>query len=219
MLDLVPLRRVIVPPHPGLFSALGLLSSDQVFNEERGVSCRLDASGVEILEAAFVAMEADLVARLPAAASDVRFERSFDGRLQGQGFETPFVEAKSPVTVDNVAEMVSAFHLAYERRNTSRFEHLPIEVVSLRTNAVLPASKVDYPEVPVRPSGGRPQGRAIQLQYLDGESREAIEYHREDLLAGDQIAGPVVVREAMSTTFVPAGRAASVGRWGELVIT
>src|SRR3546814_5321215 len=32
-LDLIPLRAVVIPPHPGLFSALGLLSTDQVFHE------------------------------------------------------------------------------------------------------------------------------------------------------------------------------------------
>src|SRR5690606_12080922 len=35
VLDLVPLREVIVPPHPGLFSAIGLLSTDLVYYESR----------------------------------------------------------------------------------------------------------------------------------------------------------------------------------------
>ena len=53
MLDLVPLRRVIVPPHPGLFSARGLLSSDQVFTEELGVAYRLSSESLNGLEGTF----------------------------------------------------------------------------------------------------------------------------------------------------------------------
>ena len=45
LLDLRACERVIVPPHPGLFSALGLLSSDLVYSDSRSAYTVLGARG------------------------------------------------------------------------------------------------------------------------------------------------------------------------------
>ena len=218
MLDLVPLRRVIVPPHPGLFSALGLLSSDQVFTEERSVSCDLNEAGMAVMEETFAALEATLAARVGGSESDVRFDRSFDGRLQGQGWETPFVPAPAPITADSVEALTTAFHDVYEVRNGNRFAMLPVEVLTLRVNAVVPAIKVDYPPVGNAAEGDKPTGRPMPIRYLYGDAVEAIEYDRSLLRTGHRVPGPAIIREAMSTTFIPAGHEAVVGTYGELVI-
>jgi len=219
MLDLVPLRRVIVPPHPGLFSALGLLSSDQVFTEERSIACVLDESGMATMEETFSAMEALLAKRLPDAGADVRYERSFDGRLQGQGWETPFISAPSPIAASDVATLTSAFHDVYEVRNGNRFATLPVEVLTLRVNAVVPATKVEYPQIEQAVAGESPVGRPMPLRFLYDAEAVAMEYQRADLRVGHRIEGPAIVREDMSTTFIPVGHVAEVGTYGELVIS
>ncbi len=218
MLDLVPLRRVIVPPHPGLFSALGLLSSDQVFTEEKSISCKLDAAGMAAMEAEFAGMEALLKKRLPSSDTDVRFERSFDGRLEGQGFETPFIPAPAPVTADAVEPLTAAFHDVYEVRNGNRFAMLPVEVLTVRVNAVVPATKVDYPAIDVAGPDDTAAGHPVPLRFLDGVDAGAMQYDRAALRAGHRITGPAIIREDMSTTFVPAGHDAVVGTYGEIVI-
>lgn len=219
LLDMVPVRRVVVPPHPGLFSALGLISSDQVFTEERGTFLVLGPDRAEQLEVAYSSMEEALRTRVPHGATGVRFVRSFDGRLAGQGWETPFVEAPGRITAESVGEMASRFHDVYQVRNANRFEHMPVEVVSLRLQAVVPAPKVTYPELPTRPVGEAPPvARQITLRHLYAGETTADELQRADLLAGDVVEGPAIIREAMSTTFVPAGHRATVGRLGEIEI-
>lgn len=219
MLDLVPLRRVIVPPHPGLFSALGLLSSDQMFTEEQALACQLDELGTARMEDAYRVMETNLVDRLDAEVQkSVRFERSFDGRLQGQGWDTPFIAVPSPVGPADVSEVRERFHDTYETRNGNRFDTLPIEVLTLRVSAVVPATKIEYPTLKVVPLRSVPNGRPIVLNYLYGDEVAATEYDRSKLCAGHQLTGPAVVREPMSTTFVPVGRKLTVGAHGELII-
>ncbi len=217
LLDLVPLRRVVVPPHPGLFSALGLLSSDQVFTEERGVACRLEDGDAATLEAVFAKMEADLAARLPARIGGVRFERSFDGRLQGQGFETPFVPAPSPIRVES-RQPCGHVPRRLQARNANRFDHLPVEVMAVRVNPSSRSARWSTPRLDARLEGsatGRTIGAALPRRRVTPRSRVPA----RRALAGDVVAGPAVVREAMSTTFVPGGHRASVGGLGELVIT
>jgi N-methylhydantoinase A len=221
LLEMVPVRRVVVPPYPGLFSALGLISSDQVFTEERGTFLVLGPDTAPKLEEMYAAMELAVRAHLPAGTEETaRFVRTFDGRLAGQGWETPFVEAPSPVTPEATAVMVSRFHDVYQVRNANRFEHMPVEVVSLRVQAVVPAAKVDYPELEVRAEGASARrSRMIPLRHLGAEEVEIAEYQRADLLVEDTVEGPAVIREAMSTTFVPAGCRAIVGRRGQIEIS
>src|SRR5580698_2016312 len=82
VLDLVKARRLIVPPHPGLFSAIGLLSTDFVYASSRSqYQMLLPQSGPQI-EALFAALEAQLRARLDLGkqAGEIIIRRSFDGR-------------------------------------------------------------------------------------------------------------------------------------------
>ncbi len=219
LLDLVPLRRVMVPPHPGLFSALGLLSSDLVFSDQRSSYELLTPESAPAIDELFTRVEADLLDRLGLDRSAVRLERSFDGRLLGQGEDTPFVPVPDgTVTAETVATMLANFHDTYEHRNGNRVEMLPVQAVTYRVQAIVESDKVVYPLLPTRPAGEQPQGRPIELRYLADGPVAATEYQRVDLRAGDHLAGPCVVREEMSTTFVPPGHHLSVGAHGELFI-
>ncbi len=55
--------------------------------------------------------------------------------------------------------------------------------------------------------------------HLYPEGATASCYERDDLLAGDVLLGPAIVWETNSTTFVPKDRRATVGSYGELVVT
>jgi N-methylhydantoinase A len=67
------------------------------------------------------------------------------------------------------------------------------------------------------PADPRPT-RTLQLQYLETEPFDAPEYEREALAPGMRLAGPAIIREGLSTTFLYAGQRAEVGRLGEISI-
>lgn len=221
VLPLVQVRDVLVPPHPGLFSALGLLSSDQVYAESQTSYIVLDSPDATTRIAdIYEQMERKLADRFADRAGELEFVRSFDGRLLGQNFDTPFVPmAAGEVTDEAVAAMIAAFHDVYESRLGNRFQELPVEGVTYRVQVSLPSPKVEYPLVPERGDTPLAPVGTIQLEYLSaGEVLEAGEYVRAELCAGDSIAGPAVIREPTSTTFVPANATATVGRYGEVRI-
>jgi N-methylhydantoinase A len=225
LLDLLPLESVIVPPNPGGFSALGLLSSDRVFSENRTRYGILSPDAAPELSELFAAMEAELEARAGVRADDVTVLRTFDARLLGQGWETPFVAVPNgPLGAAEIGQMIGAFHAEYEQRNGHRFESFPVEGVTYRVQLLVPSDKVAFDELPAR-SGAALEPRATTpLAHLypdgpDGPDAVANCYERDDLRAGDVLTGPAVVWETNSTTFVPAGRRATVGSYGELVVT
>ena len=215
-LELMHVRRLIVPPHPGLFSALGLLSSDLVYYDSRSSYVMLSPEQEPAIAAVFEEMERRLRERagVDAAAGVVR--RSFDGRLYGQSWETPFVEVPpGPIAAQTLIER---FHDAYERRYGNRFEYVPVQGVSYRVELVIGSEKVEF--TAQEPSGEPmpPPRRSVQIRHLEGERVDAAEYTRDALPIGASFEGPAVIREGLSTTLVCPRQLARIGRVGEIVI-
>jgi N-methylhydantoinase A len=221
ILDTVHVRSVIIPPHAGLFSALGLLSGDRVFTDNRTLYSVLDGDVAPTLDRVFRELEQGLRERLGYGEEGVTLIRTFDGRLLGQFWETPFVPVPArELGAAEVAQMVENFHQTYEARSGGRFDDLPVQGVTYRVSAVLPTPKVSYPRIGAREDGSElaPRSRTM-LQYLSERPMEASVYERTDLRAGDEFDGPAIVREELGTTHVHDGQRARVGEYGEIVIT
>ncbi|TCK25781.1 hydantoinase/oxoprolinase family protein [Pseudonocardia endophytica] len=223
-MDAVHCKQVVVPPNPGLFSALGLLSADQTYTANRSAYTILSADVAPRIDALFTEMESQISERLDAS-TDVTFERSYDGHLFGQSWETPFVPVPGG-TIDAAAidTMIASFHDTYAERSGNRFEFFPVEGVTFRVRAVLDTPKVEYPELRVRGDETLTPVRTATLRFLGDldapdDSQEAPVYDRVALQSGDELDGPLIVDEGLSTTHVCAGQHLTVGRYGELVIT
>lgn len=219
LLGRVALKRVIVPPYPGVFSALGLLCSDLVYSDSRSAYVMLDAGAAPRIESVYREMEAKLRARIAGPTDGMRIVRTFDGRLYGQSWETPFIDVPAEITEKALVDIIEAFHVEYARRNGSSFRSISVEAVTFRTQIVIPSTKVTFPALDVRKDGtAKPAGTTILRHMQDGDV-EAPVYDRAGLRAGDTIEGPAVIREQMSTTFVPSARRCDVGNIGELYVS
>ncbi len=216
--DLVHVKSVIVPPHPGLFSALGLLSGDQAYSVSRSAYQVLGPDTADSIAGIYAAMEEQLRASLDDT-TEVETSRSFDAQLVGQTWETPFVDVPDgPITADTIGRMIANFHTAYESRNGNRFESIPVQGVTYRVSAVVKTTKVEYPKLPARGSEPlRPIGSSV-LRYVADQEEIAQIYRREDLRAGDLVSGPAIVREALSTTYITRNQHGTVGPYGEIII-
>lgn len=219
LLDVLPIKSVIVPPSPGGFSALGLLSSDRVFSESRTLYGILSPEIAPALTDLFAGIEAGLMERAAVTEDEATIIRTFDGRLFGQGWETPFIPVPSgPLGPKEIAQMVDSFHAEYEQRNGHRFESFPVQGVIYRVQLVVPSDKVRYEALPAREGDSLRVRSTAPLAHLYPDGAVASCYERDELLAGDVIVGPAVVWETNSTTFVPRGRRATVGTYGEMVV-
>jgi N-methylhydantoinase A len=95
----------------------------------------------------------------------------------------------------------------------------PLEVTTLRLQAIGQVDKPQLPELPDR-TEGRPTAigtRTVYVNETEPKAQYAL-YIREQLLAGDVIAGPAVVAEHTATSVIHAGDRLEVGAHGELVI-
>jgi N-methylhydantoinase A len=221
VLGLVRAKEVVIPPHPGLFSALGLVSTDLVYADSRSAYTMLDPTAAAAVNEVYASMEAKLREQIREEDRDAaQFVRTFDGRLVGQTWETPFIEVPGgELQAADIETMVENFHVTYAERSGNRFDAIPVQGVTFRVQAVVPSAKVAYPELPKR--GGEPltPTRELQIHHLSDDSLAAPEYDRLTLCAGDVIEGPAIIREALSTTFMIPGQQATIGTYGEIHIT
>ena len=223
-LEQLQVKRLVVPPHPGLFSALGLLATDLVYYDSQSAYMVLTPAAAPRIAEIFDAMEDKLRSRVPAENGGVTVRRSFDGRLLGQSWETPLVEVpEGPITEATVRQMIDRFHDEYERRYGNRFPVVPVQGVTYRVQVVVPVDKVEYDRLAHRDDGAVSTGdprptRTLTLNYLEDKPFDAPEYEREALAPGTSLAGPAIIREGLSTTFLASGQRAEVGRLGEISI-
>ena len=159
LLDQFPIARVVVPPHPGLFSALGLVSTDRVYSDHRGRYLVLGPHAAPAVDELYREIEQRLLRGIPDAA-DAQIVRTFDARFYGQSWETPLVEAPAG-TIDEAAieSMIASFRSAYEKVNGLAFAGIPVEAVTFRVQAVLGGEQGLVP----RAARGDRSGRAVGL--------------------------------------------------------
>ena len=218
--------RVIVPLHPGITSAMGLLASDLKYESQRTVMVDARAADPAALESIYLEMEQEGRDQLDAdgVADEARiFQRLVDCRYVGQAYELLVPLPIGDLDADGVLRLTEAFESAHEREFFYRFENTPVQIVHLRAYAIGVMPKVTMAAVPT--GGKEPPAEALLerrtvLFSVDG-SRRACEtpfYERPALRAGNEIPGPAIVEQLDSTTVLPPGCRACILGDGTMVI-
>lgn len=210
---------VIVPPGQGAFSAFGMLLADVQHDFSRTSVTPLADIDADVLEAAYAEMaaEARRVLSEEGFAEDTQvLTRSVDVRYAGQEHAVTVVVAAD--SSDVAAAIEREFTALHERQYGHTMDD-PIEVTTMRLRATGIVDKPSLPTLDRRPSG-TPQPHGTRHIYLSEAEREVgyALYTREELLAGDEIAGPAVIAEHTATTVIHGGDVLRVGQHGEMII-
>jgi N-methylhydantoinase A len=208
------LAAVLVPPHPGLFSAAGLVAADLRIDESYTVLAPYDPSGSPQVIEWFKATSARLAAQLRddgVPRNRVRLRASIDCRYRGQGYELN-------VSLPRVtAAGLRALRRGFDAMHLAVYGHAsveePVELVALRLSAFGELPHVDPPTVShggaVPKKGSRTGERRVLLPVARRPVRVPV-YRREVLLAGNRITGPAILEQMDSTTLLLEGQTARV---------
>jgi N-methylhydantoinase A/oxoprolinase/acetone carboxylase beta subunit len=209
---LLEMREVIVPPHPGLCSAFGLLASDLRYDgiaTEFMVQGSVDAARVR---ADLARLDAEVRMQLAddgVAAADVAVERAADLRYVGQGYEL-----RVPVDPDRLDAVWDAFHARHRREYGHDFPGNPIELVAVRVTGI--GRTAAPPEPALGPAGDATVGERDVV--FGGERRRAAVVERSRLAPGAVVEGPAIVVQTDTTLVVPPGYRAEADAAGNLVV-
>ena len=211
---LLGMRRVLVPPSPGVLCAQGLLAAELKAEFSRSIALPLPAARPEALEARFAALAEEAEAWFAAEAvapADRATTRVALMRYAEQGHELAV-----PFTPD-LAALGAGFAAAHQALYGFVLAGVAVEIVTLRLEArgALPA-----PAMPPPGAGDAAAARiGVQPLLLPEGTVEAPVYERARLGAGTILAGPAILVQLDATTLVPPGWRAEVLASGALLLT
>jgi N-methylhydantoinase A len=217
--------RVIVPVHPGITSAMGLLDSDLKYEAQRTVMLQAGDCDPAEIEAVYAELEAEGMRRLEedgVPPDRCVLQRLADCRYTGQAYELLVPASSGPFDAAAVAKLAEDFEAAHEREYFYRFPEQAVQIVHLRSYAIGLMPKLEPTEVAPRDGGpaAEPTERRKVVFARDGGAVELETpfYERDRLRAGDVLEGPAVVEQLDSTTIVNPGMRAQVLHEGGIVI-
>jgi N-methylhydantoinase A len=220
------MRRILVPPRPGAFSALGLLCTDVVHDYIRSELRPLAEIAADHAEDIFRTLEGKARKELDAEgmrSADARFTRELDLRYTGQGYElrTPleglFAER---LTAEALARAREKFDERHAQIHGHAAKERPVEVVSYRLRLRVSVPKYE-PREETAPAAPRPAAAAVKGKRkisLNGAMTDATLYERDRLDIGSMIAGPAIVEQFDATTVIPPGWSGRVDGFSNLIL-
>jgi N-methylhydantoinase A len=208
---------VIVPPNPGITSALGCLLVDIRHDLSAMFLRRADAADPAEIEAEFAKLEREARERLRherVPDEQVSLQRSIAMRYLGQWRS---LSVPTGVGAEAVADAVARFHDEHERAFSYRRDGAAVEIYQLELQAIGVTPKPDLARHDAPPSE-LPAPQALRDVRFDGVAISTPVYRREDLAAGVRFTGPVVIDQLDSTTLVPPGVDAEVDAWLNIIL-
>jgi N-methylhydantoinase A len=220
VLEELGLTSVVVPAHPGLFSAAGLLAASLRIDEAQTVLRPLTPELVPELLAWYRDARDRIVAQLVAdgiARSRARVLASADCRYEGQGYELELPLAEIS------ARGVTGLRRAFAERHAAMYGHADpreaVEVVTLRLAAFGDLERAA--PAPLRRGSTSPPAEAhagTRIASLPGMRRSAKVpvLHRQGLRARNRIDGPAILEQMDSTVVIGVRQTATVDPEGNL---
>ena len=208
-------QQVLIPPAPGVTSAVGLLMSNLREDHVRTLVGRLDQiNGDQITNTADELAEqaADRLA-FARQGKDLRTTRQLGLRYLGQGFDIPVPIAPGTLELQTVS---NDFHCLHQRMYGFARHDQPIELVNIWVSVEVDLASIELPRLST--SGHGPEPVATRNVIFDGQGHDTPVFQRNDLSAHDTLQGPAIIEQLDSTTVVWPGQDGQVDPWANLVL-
>jgi N-methylhydantoinase A len=211
---------IIVPPHPGILCAEGLLNSDLRADFVRSVLTTLDEGAPEVINPvrSELAEAAATWFNGEDLAPDARcLEWAADLRYRGQNYELPVVLEDRPLDSASCQALLAAFHAAHEQSYGFASLTEPVECVNLKLKAVGLLEKPALPRLEDAAPGAPASSRLVC--FAKATWIETPVYRRESLACGQRLVGPAVIEQMDATTLVFPDDVCVVDKQSNLVIS
>jgi N-methylhydantoinase A len=206
---------VIVPLHPGAFSAWGMLQTDVKHELKQTFFGSWNGVDPAALERAYKALEVrgrEHLLREGIKRRDIFFLRSADLRYVGQEYQ---INCDMPAGKADKAAVRKGFDAAYLRQYGHANPEAPIEIVTIR---VMGIGRLDRPAM-VSPRTATAAPARRRKAIFGGRTVATAIVNRAGIKRGGDIRGPAIVEEPTATTIIPPGWRATIASGGHLLIT
>ncbi|HZD10686.1 MAG TPA: hydantoinase/oxoprolinase family protein [Candidatus Binatia bacterium] len=209
--------RVLVPPVPGVLSALGMLVAEPTRDYSQSVLRRLESDGDNSwLDDSLAPLRRRAVSDMASEGFQewqLRFQSSLDLRYEGQSHELTvgYQNRGGHLTGEH-------FHVAHEMRYGYARRQATIEVVNVRLTAIVPRTPPELPHAEAASEEASALCIGTKPVWFDGGEQAAALYNRSMLHAGHQFGGPAIVFQYDSTTVIPPDWGVNVDLHGNMIV-
>lgn len=212
---------VMVPPNPGVGSAVGFLTSRISYDSVRSCYTLLSSIDFDKVNDLLKSMEeqATAIVRQGAPEGMIVCQTEALMRYRGQGHEIMVYVPRNHLTEENVHKFKATFEERYAEKYSRPVKGMEIEIPHWYVHVSTTSDFTYFCK-------SRPLPRDVQTDStrqircdVTGQYVEARVYRREDLQPGDALPGPALITEPQTTTFVGADFSAKVDAYGNLMLT
>jgi 5-oxoprolinase (ATP-hydrolysing) len=211
--DALGMETVFIHPYAGVLSAYGMGLADQTVMREQAVEIPLEPHAMpELNELAdrLAEQARDALAAQGADAAAITARRSLHLRYAG-------TEAALIVKLRELGEIVTDFTAAHRARFGFATPDRPLVVEAVAVEATSPGETVHEATLAERKTGAPSPIDKVRIFSGDAEHAAPV-FDRTELLAGDRITGPALIREANATTVVEPGWTAEITRLDHMLL-
>ncbi|WP_309493276.1 hydantoinase/oxoprolinase family protein [Candidatus Hecatella orcuttiae] len=216
---------IVVPPLPGITSAIGLLLADVSYDYSMTIMQASKGLDPEKLEEHFTELEEKAYQRLRGdgfADDKISIHRIAECRYRGQSYELRVPLHTAGAAEETLKNLVQEFHRTHHREYGVSFPEREIEIVHIHVLGVGKTSPFVWKRIErgtEKPDSALKAERKVLFE-VDGEPQwvQTPCYERGDLRAGNVVKGPAIVEQPDSTTLIDFGYKAEVDDYGNLII-
>lgn len=214
---------VIVPPHPGTLSALGLLTADVRMDyaaselhrgDEIGLPRHVTAVFDALIDRGLAEIDADAELR----ARKYSLACSCDVRYRGQAYEVNVPVDLERIRAGDTDAILDDFHALHERAYGFSSPADACELVTMRLAVTVVIDKPPLDDLPGKTDGGESSAKTRSVFMPGTGFVDAKIYERRSLSPGARVSGPAVVHQTDSTTLVPSFASLVVDEHANLVL-
>jgi len=212
--------RVLIPPSPGVSSALGLITADFRHDYARTLLWKTARHTEKEFNSQWDGLRTRAITQMLSEgipANSIILLAQAEMRYDGQGYCLGVdYDLRSPS--DSFSQLDHRFHRLHHSNFGYSDETAPTEIVNIRLTAIGQMTRPEFPKLPI---GDRDASEALKgrrLVFFRGDWKEINVYCRTNLKSGNVIHGPAVIEQFDSTTFLYAEQEAIVDPFGNLLI-
>ncbi len=209
------ISEVIIPVHPGAFSAWGMLQTDVRHDFKETLYSFWDMIEAQTIETAFSGLEERgrrFLSDEGITGDRVSFERAIDFRYYGQEYVLTIPLADGPIDMDRIR---ADFDAAYERQYGHNSPENRVEMANIRLAAL---GRLERPEN-AAPERETPRPAREREVWFAGQPRATSIIDRNSIGDGDSVSGPAIIEEVTSTTLLPPGWTARLIEGGHMSLS
>jgi N-methylhydantoinase A len=215
----VGIRRVVIPQHPGHFSAIGMLKTNVRLEHREAFPAHLaDLEPGRLQDA--ISRAGDLVRRRVESESKDQVELTYSLAIRYHGQEHSLLVPHQGAGLSVTSTALRDFRRAFEEEYVRRYGHLDelseLEVVFFQVLAERHLADVSTAGFSVTAERTDEETVACFERYPDGIRTKIIS--RGALAVGASMIGPCILYEDGCTSVIPPGARAEVASDGSLIV-